>query len=578
MQEAFNAQSKTIGDMLNGQEPKRLVVPEFQRGYSWEKKHVEAFWKDVIEFQDEKPKAGSSEKYFLGPIVTLTDKLQTIEILDGQQRLATSTILFSVLRDAARGLKTQAGSDFAAFVQRDFIAKEDDGYCLQMGQTDDLFFRETVQEDRAGDPSKIKPTLRSHHYIQKAKDYLTSAIQVKLGSLDPEQAIAFLKDMRRILRSDLVMACIPVASEKEAFRIFETLNDRGLRLSVPDLLLNYLMRVAEPDGDRVQIKKTWNAMTTDIGKREISRFLRHLWISKYGDLKNKDLFSALKEHIEDKSLNSLKFAQSSSEECSNYMALLNADEEAFSSEALPVVKNLFQVLDVQPALPMLLSSYQAFDQANFEKVARWVLVFFTRHSILAGKDPSDAENVLFKMAKEIRTRVTGTKEVRASNSKKTLAYIKDTLRSSAPPDEQIKAAMKDLVLSPDEAKYVVGKIARAIQTKTKEVGPDEANLEHIYPVSPDPLEWGGPASQEQMEPYLWNIGNLTMLGRRINRKEANKEYPLKRPNYAAKSELVMTRELAAKYSKWDVGTIEARAQSFAKTVLEIWNFENTSMV
>lgn len=576
MQEAFNAQSKTIGDMLNGQEPKRLVVPEFQRGYSWEKKHVESFWKDIVEFQMEKAKAGGPEKYFLGPIVTLTDKPKIVEILDGQQRLATATILFSVLRDAGRALNIKGGQDFAAYVQRDFIAKEEDGYCLQMGQTDEVYFRETIQEDREV-PSEIKPTLKSHHNILKAKVFLSSAIKSKIDSMDQPSAVTFLKGMKNVLRSDLVMACIPVGSERDAFRIFETLNDRGLRLSVPDLLLNYLMRVADPEGDRPQIKKTWNEMILEMGKKEINRFLRHLWISKYGDLKNQDLFSALKKHIEDKSLNSLVFAQSFSGECTDYMALLNADKERISSDALPVIRSLLQDLDIQSALPMLLSSYRVFDKPNFEKVARWVLVFATRHSVLANKDSSDSENTLFKMAKEIRSKMEKTKDS-SPNPNSCLAYIKETLRSSSPSDEQIKAAMKDLILSPDEAKYVLAKIARAMQTKTKEVGPDEANLEHIYPVNPAPDSWGGKENQEKLDPYLWHIGNLTMLGKRINKTAANKEYSIKRKEYESKSELAMAQELAAKYATWDVAAIESRAQNFTQIVLDIWDFDNPSMV
>ena len=53
MYETFNSQSKNIGELLGGNERAKLVVPKFQRGYSWEKKHVEAFWTDVTTFQKE---------------------------------------------------------------------------------------------------------------------------------------------------------------------------------------------------------------------------------------------------------------------------------------------------------------------------------------------------------------------------------------------------------------------------------------------------------------------------------------------------------------------------------------------
>lgn len=571
MQQAFNAQSKTIGEMLSGGGPNKLVVPAFQRGYSWEKKHVESFWKDLLDFQKEKDKPGGPEAYFLGPIVTLAEKKNVIEILDGQQRLATATILFSVLRDAGRSLEIKAGSDFAALIQRDFIAKEDDGFCLCMGETDDLFFREAIQEDNEI-PTATKPVLRSHQNIWRAKTFLNSAVQSVINVLDQPAAVAFLKKMRATLRNDVVMAAIPVRSERDAFRIFETLNDRGLRLSVPDLLLNYLMREAQPEADRPQIRKTWNEMIQKMGKREINRFLRHLWISKYGDLKNQDLFSALKQKIEAASLNSLEFARSCASECTDYVALLTADKEYFAPSALPLVRALLTDLDVQPALPLLLSSYSVFTKEDFEKIARLVLVFTTRHSIIVNRDSSELESVLFKLAREVRSAKT------QSEIKGILTSVKKTLREFSPSDEQVKAAAVDLVLSPDEARYILLRIARKLQTKTKEIGIDEANLEHIFPQNPEPEEWGGEKGQAELYPYLWHIGNLTILGRRINKAAANKEYGIKRAAYAAKTEIVMAQEIADKFEVWTRESIERRAQSFVPLMLDIWNFDNPSMV
>jgi uncharacterized protein with ParB-like and HNH nuclease domain len=220
-------------------------VPTFQRGYSWEKQHVTAFWNDISATRQRKT-------YFLGPIVILNRSDVVVELLDGQQRLATATILFSVLRDVARSLATKQASDFAAYVQRDFIIGEDEKRCLEMGEPDDPYFRDIIQSDSQGE--KPKPKLRSHRFIHEARAYLMQSVTAKIGTQNEVQALVTLKDLKNTLRSDIVMACITVDSDDDAFQIFETLNDRGLRLSVPDLLLNYLMRVA-PEGDRKTIRQ-----------------------------------------------------------------------------------------------------------------------------------------------------------------------------------------------------------------------------------------------------------------------------------------------------------------------------------
>jgi hypothetical protein len=186
------------------------------------------------------------------------------------------------------------------------------------------------------------------------------------------------------------MACIPVASERDAFRIFETLNDRGLRLSVPDLLLNYLMRVATSATDRKKIRDYWNDMLESLGRRDINRFLRHMWVSKYGDLKSQDLFTALKGHIESNSISSVDFIRSCAEECGYYVQLLDIEEDALGKSAR-YIRTLIKELDAQSALPPLLAAFPLMAATDFATFYKWMLVFVARYSIIANFDSSGLE-------------------------------------------------------------------------------------------------------------------------------------------------------------------------------------------
>ncbi|HMN41505.1 MAG TPA: DUF262 domain-containing protein [Phycisphaerales bacterium] len=118
MFETFNSQSRTIGDLLTRNTRERVIVPRFQRGYSWQKKHVEAFWNDIGAFQEESAKKNGPDKYFLGPIVVMPKDKERIYLLDGQQRLATATILFGVMRDAATDLGTDDAIRYSRDIQR----------------------------------------------------------------------------------------------------------------------------------------------------------------------------------------------------------------------------------------------------------------------------------------------------------------------------------------------------------------------------------------------------------------------------------------------------------------------------
>jgi hypothetical protein len=579
MIEAYNAQAKSMADLLSETHQGRVIVPPFQRGYSWGKKHVEAFWNDIHNFRIESKAKGGPDKYFLGPIVVMPDPKQKglLYLLDGQQRLATATILLSVLRDAALGLKVKDAEVFAEKLHSSFIQKEDYGYSLELGELDNTFFLETIQQNPRN--TERKPRLWSHRNIQKAREILAASVNTQIATKSPADALTELKDIRQTVRNNLTMASILVGEERDAFRIFETLNDRGLRLSVPDLLLNYLMGKADGTDARKQIRGLWDDMVEGMGKQDINRFIRHMWLSKYGDLKSIDLFTALKAHIEEKKQSPVDFAASCANECERYIELWNANEDQLGDAAV-YVKTLARDLRIDSSMPLLLSAYSVgLSKKELEPIVKWILVFVTRYSIVVGFDSGGMENIFYALARDVRKSMGATNEKttpkdRANIISATLNVIKETLVKNAPTDEQIKASVEKLILDPEEAKYVVHRIAKHMQTKTKEMGIDEANIEHIFPKKPS-AEWDHP---EELEPMLWHLGNLTMLGERLNTAARSKGYPNKRDQNYKTSELVMVQELAQTYNKWDGAAIENRAKSLGPLINEVWSFDNPSRV
>jgi hypothetical protein len=487
------------------------------------------------------------------------------------KRLATATILLSVLRDLGTNLKITDAAIFADKVQNGLIYKEEIGYSLELGELDKTYFLDTIQQVPAAKDKK--PRLLSHRNIQKAREILEANVNTLIAALTPPEALMVLKDIRQVIKNDLVMASISVLDEGAAFNIFETLNDRGLRLSVPDLLLNYLMRKASTSDVRQQIRSQWNDMVEGMAKRDPSRFIRHMWLSKYGDLKSVDLFTALKEHIETDNKDPLEFAKSCAEECTRYVELVKADEEHLK-EAAPYVKTLVSDLHMDAPLSVLLSAHSVLTTKELEDVAKWLIVFVTRYSIVIGLDPGGMENIFYALARDIRKSMAREKMDEKDKIKETRTLIKTTLAKNAPTDETIRDGVKRLILEPDEAKYVVQRLATYMQTKTKEIAIDESNLEHIFPKKPS-AEWTNP---DELEPYLWHLGNLTMLGERLNTSAASKGYPVKRSNYYEKSELEMPQELAKEYTQWDGPSIVKRAESFGKAVAQIWDFNNPSRV
>jgi len=327
------------------------------------------------------------------------------------------------------------------------------------------------------------------------------------------------------------------------------------------------MGLAASDPERDQIRTYWDGMIEGMGKKDVGQFLRHIWVSKYGDLKNIDLYTALKKHIEDKKFGSLDFARTCSEECAKYVELLRANKDDLGEGAAKSVSALVNDLGFEQTLPLLLSTHMLLDTGDLDKVSRLVLVYVTRYSMLLNLDISGLENTMYSLAKEIR----------ALPKDKVIAHIKDTLVKRAPDDKQLlamKVEGEQMELMQQDAVYIMSRLANKMQSKTKEVALSESNLEHIFPKNPS-AEW---KNQDELEEYLWHLGNLTMLGKRLNGHVANLGYDKKRAYYEKTTELVITQELAKTYAKWDVAAVQDRARHLLPIILEIWNFNNTSYV
>ena len=442
MAKSFDSGSKTLGEILGKWERLPVVVPRFQRGFSWEKTQVMTFWTDLISFGEEYIKSPTSATYFFGPIV-IQRSTKEILLLDGQQRLATATILLGIIRDVARKLvfpKGKPGDDFARDVQRDLIFGKEDvdpPYSLILGELDQDFFRKSVQEDP---PSVIDVRLRSHKLIRSAQKVLQAEVDKLVAGVESENALKKLKNIMDCISKGMTVVGINVESENDAYQIFETLNDRGLRLSVPDLLLNLLMRRAESETDKKQVRIKWNYMLEQMGRRDISRFLRHMWLSKYGDLKARGLFNELSDHLKNHSISSVDFADTCSQDCDAYISLVEQSKEIPKAVAHDIA-GLINYLGTTSSLPLLLSGKQCLNEGDFIKLVKLTVAVSVRYSLISDLNPNTLESAFYEAARGIRGKFN-MKE----SSGKCLNVARGILNKLNPKDSIVQENAKEVSL------------------------------------------------------------------------------------------------------------------------------------
>jgi len=493
-----------------------------------------------------------------GPIV-IQRSTKEILLLDGQQRLATVTIMLGIIRDVARKLtfsKGKPGDDFARDLHRDLIGKEDvdPPFALMLGELDQEFFWKSAQEDPT---IVIDVKLRSHKLIRSAQKVLRAELDKLLAGLDSEITLKKLKHISDCISKGMTVVGINVESENDAYQIFETLNDRGLRLSVPDLLLNLLMRRAETEADKKQVRIKWNYMLEQMGKKDISRFLRHMWLSKYGDLKARGLFNELSDHLKSHSMSSVDFADTCSEDCDAYIALVEQSKEIPKVVAHDIA-GLINYLGITSCLPVLLSGKQCLSEGDFVKLIKLVVAIAVRYSLISDLNPNVLESAFYAAAREIRG-----KFLLKESSAKCLNSAKAILNALNPKDSIVEEKAKEVTLDRAPALWLMTQLANSKQSATKEVAMNEANLEHIYPIGAATTEW---PNKVDLDPYVWRIGNLTILGEKLNRDAANKSFTAKCKDFYKKSEIVMTKDIL-KYNTWTPSEVEKRTEEMAKLII-----------
>ena len=253
-----------------------------QRSYAWEAEHVEALLTDVNDAIKSKEK-----EYFLGSIVVTGPVDRRYEVVDGQQRLTTVSLLISAIRDRFREEGDQEAEksirdDFLANVDRKTKEREPK---LALNEVDNELYQELIEDHSSIDSSRYPR--QSHKRLLAASKCMRGYIDdLCAQSADSEET---LHEWLDYLETNLKVILVTAPDDSNAFVIFETLNDRGLELAISDLLKNYLFHRSS---DKIEeTKNRWLTMVATLESASedplIVTYLRHFAMSKYGLVREK---------------------------------------------------------------------------------------------------------------------------------------------------------------------------------------------------------------------------------------------------------------------------------------------------
>lgn len=263
----------------------RFSVPQFQREYAWDAEDVEEFWSDL--------RRGLEDgTYFLG-LVILTGKSKEKDVVDGQQRLLTLTLLASALYHEAmaadrRALADRLQSTFLRSI--DFDTDEELPRITLSGKQDSDTLNEILERPAHAFTSSDRSTSVSSKLVT-AYRLLSERLREDLKS-DPFRRLGLWADF---LTNHLYLANFVHPDPAAAFKVFEVVNTRGKELTTADLLKSYVLSQTR-ERDRQKRYEQWQEIATQFpsdNPNAFVQFIRHAVTLRRGHVLPKDLYDAL---------------------------------------------------------------------------------------------------------------------------------------------------------------------------------------------------------------------------------------------------------------------------------------------
>lgn len=537
----------------------QLEIPIYQRTYSWTPEECLQLWKDIV-----RASSREVEAHFIGSIVYIDTGIyrvtgvNSIEVIDGQQRLTTISLLLLAVTRALEDDGEESAS-VARRLTKDYLLQEDDEvagaeprYKLLLTKGD----RDTYM--RLVDGREIDATAAP----RLVETYNLFVEQVRRTALHPEEVLSGLE---KLLLVDIALE----RDHDNPQLIFESLNSTGLDLSQADLIRNYvLMGLPHKEQEEIYLK-SWFPLEQSFPSDQqhlFDRFMRDYLTMKTGQIPKIDrVFESFKVQAQDAELSTTELVADVYRQSKHWAKL--AFDRAEDPALRTALADLNQ-LKIDVAFPFLLEVLDDHDQgvisdADVVEVVRLIESYVFRRAI-AGVPANILNKTFASLAREI-DRSDYLESLRAA------MLLKESY-ARLPADEEFRSAfvVKD-VYNFRSRNYLLRRLEN--HGRKEPVDVDSYTIEHVMPqnrdLSPAWQDDLGPDWRTVQERWLHTIGNLTLTGynselsdrpfsEKLTIKGGFRESPLHLNAYLAKLET------------WNEQQIMARAQHLADLALQVW--------
>jgi len=572
-----------------------FFIPKYQRAYAWETESIKDFIKDLRNCFL-KRKSQTPISHFLGGILSVEYPVQGVvrqheyEIIDGQQRAATFTILMACLVKMYKELLDEAKSsgqttnesilksriedlsdrfiEFNQEVQRVIKIVE----VLKLSKPDHNFYRDLIRDKNP------LPSRNSHEKLLEAYKSISQAIQEMIDTSNLVSKMDDLEAIQNVIDSDFTVLHMVTKDKKDAFRLFQVINDRGTSLTEGDLLRAKTLEILEEfRSQQNSVEDLWDKILSDHPNKTAS-YLHWIYESNNGRrapqnaLFDNFIDAFFPQHKEsnftktdaDKIYQTLRDIDKDIIKCRKLEdgEWLYANQQPITGWERSRLNLLLKELDHTLPIPLLLAASQL-EPRKFSQIVQIIEKAFFRYKIICNQHATPLQTIYREEAILIRSdpanykltsleqklRILINKKASDQAFKANLELL-DYKESGGGSNKPLKYFLLTAEYYYEWFKQGAVGVPNCCD-KSRVYDFASTSIEHIYPQN---ATSGSSVFDSSLEPFKHSLGNLTILDPALNGMGDNDAFLTKRPIYK-RSSVFLTKDEIGEKAAWTLNEI-----------------------
>ena len=536
----------------------KYTVPRFQRDYSWDQEQWEDLWADIEGLDQE-------GFHYMGYIVLQRKNQQDFEVIDGQQRLVTLSLLILATMQHIQSLidkneDADKNQERLQEITGRYIGSKDIvslrvSSRLTLNRNNGRFYKDICSNLR---PPQSRGITATNNLLRRAFKFFCDK---NVGNSGEEIGEFINKFSTRLIFTKIV-----VQDSLNAYKVFETLNARGVQLSTPDLLKNYIFSVVTqnddvPDETLDDLDETWSNILNQLGENDFTDFVRYQHNSHRPLVSKKELFKSVRQ------------LYTTPKQAHGYLGVLTEGVPVYASLSNPYdewwqqengqYRGAFHFLEglklfgIRQPYTILMAAFK-FTPDEFIKTLKYLYILSIRYNVICSFSPSEQE----KRYNSIAIEIAKGEFQRASHIKNSRDY-----QALYPSDEAFRSAFEYYKMPSRRSSKKIRFLLTEIENNAgRNVRYLDTTLEHVCPYHPD-QEWYqyfGEGANDIAD----RLGNMVLL----EQDELGRtDFATKKVHYLNTS-FRLTKKVA-EYDHWDLANLNHYQSWLADQAVRTWRVD-----